>query len=645
MNPVRCSGNAAVARGAHAAGVQVVAAYPGSPVTDLTEAFATLAGTRARWLANEKVALEFAAGVSYAGARVLAVMKHVGLNVAADALYNLAYTGVAGGLVIAVGDDPGARSSQNEQDTRAVAAAANVPVLEPADVAEAYVFARLAFSISERFDVPVILRLTTALCYSSGSLIFAEQQPPRPAQGFAAPVEKYLLLPRHVPARHRALVQNLRRLAASDWARAFCVAEFPSNDDSRRRWPLGLVCSGYPSGVIRELLGERLPVLRIGMPLPLQEDAVRAFAARCERLLVLEECSPFLEQRLRALGLPLLERVGFEPIGELDLQAVLAQVAPDLPPPRGTGPSGAVTVRIPSVEGRLDIVDLPNRAPGFCSGCPHVPVFVALSRRGLYVVGDIGCYTMGAKPPFNALHQNLCMGASLGLLQGYLSVMEPAARQRAVAVIGDSTFFHSGLPALLSAARENLPGTILILDNSGSAMTGLQLTGPQLADAEWDTLLGGLGVADRAVVPAFALARIERELDRALAADGLSVIVVKGDCVQNRSQSRPTNYRYSVLTERCTECRECFKTDCPSIAWRPDRSGRMRIDIAADCVGCGLCAQVCPDQAIVPLGLARTPRWVARPLAGLPWHDLIRGARGIPPLRRLIDWLERDSPA
>lgn len=649
------SGNEAVAIGALDAGAAFLAAYPGSPVSDLTEAFTRLQGAQARWVANEKVALEVAAGVSYAGARALAVMKHVGLNVAADALYNLAYTGVRGGLVVVVGDDPGARASQNEQDTRAVASAAGVPVIEPADVAEAYVFARLAFAVSEHFDLPVILRLTTQLCYSSGPVVTAERRAPASEHEFAAPASKYLLLPRFVPDRHRAQLSNLARLATADWGRTFYAAEFPPGDDGRRRYPIGVVSGGYPGGALREHLSHRVPLLRVGMCHPLHEEAVLTFAARCERLLVVEECSRFLETRLRALSLPLEECPGLEPVGEANIRAVLTRLGADRTPTPGTLPAQAsrpstaappipvslqLPVNIPSMEGRLEKAALPDRAPGFCSGCPHVAPFVALSRRLLYVVGDIGCYTMGAKEPFAALHQNLCMGASPAMLHGYLSVMDAESRRRAVAVIGDSTFFHSGMPAVMSAAHSDIPATVLILDNSGSAMTGLQQTSPQLEAEQWDQLLAGLGVQERSVVPAFAMERIEAELDRFLQSNHLSVLVIKGECVQARPQRRPTNYRYEVLTQKCTGCEACLKTDCPSIAWRPNLQGERLIDIAADCIGCGLCAQMCPEQAIVPLSVARTPNWLSSLLSRLPWPDMIATARSWTPLRRLIERME-----
>lgn len=660
------SGCDAVARGAWEAGVRFVTAYPGSPTTGIVEAAARLPGVKVQWQGNEKVALETAAGAAYSGARTLAVMKHVGLNVAADPLFNLAYTGVEGGLVVAVGDDPGAKCSQNEQDSRLLALAANLPVLEPANVAEAMVFTRLAFTISERFDLPVIVRLTTPMCYGTGGSITSFRRRPRPLTGFARPMEKYLLLPKNVVPRHRALLANLKALGEGDWSRFFLEEHLPPGGPGPgSRYAFGIVCSGYPSTVVKELFGDRVPLLKVGLSFPLDESGVRRFAARCERLLVVEECSTFLETRIRALGLRVARRDHFDGSGEFQLRHLYSAELPQveehlralelnrtasralarLQPSPAAVPLIAFSQppQIPDLPAEALPLDVPARPPGFCAGCPHTGVFHSLSRRRLYVVGDIGCYTLGALEPFNAHHANLCMGASLGVLQGYLATLEPEAARQVVAVIGDSTFFHSGMTSLLSAVGGRSPGTFLILDNSGTAMTGFQDTTPRFDKADWERLLAGFRVPRFAVVDALDQAALDQRLDEFLAADELSVLVVKGMCVQGLPPKGPTNFRYNIIQDRCTQCEECLTTDCPSLQWRHDPAG-ARIEITNECIGCGLCSQTCPEKAILPMTVTTGSRALNNLAAQVPWASVIRKARSIGPLRSVLERFERELP-
>ena len=603
-----------------------------------------------RWAANEKVALEIAAGVAYSGAAALVVMKHVGVNVAADPLFNLAYTGVRGALVVVVGDDPGASCSQNEQDTRLIGVAAHLPVLEPSDVAEAMLYTRLAFLISREFDLPVIVRLTTQLCYATQPVVTAERQATPPAGGFAAPTKKYLLLPSHVPARHRALVAALDRFGASAWSSFFCREHWPAERPpagSGERYPVGLVCAGHTYAQVRELLEDKLPILQVGCAFPLPAAAVARFASRCERLVVTEECSNHLRDLVRAAGHDVAALAADSVVGEFRFTRLrqagipaLTQWVDTLSPPVRAFPLSLVGA--PATKPLPALPDAPLRPPGFCAGCSHVGAFDVLRSLGRYVVGDIGCYTLGATPAFAALQSNLCMGASVGVLQGYLA-MQPDRRHDVIAVIGDSTFFHSGIPSLLTAVNNGTQGTLLILDNSGTAMTGFQRTGPNLDAAGWDKLLEGLGVVDRAVVPAFDIGMLKQRIEAFDASKGPAVIVLKGLCVQGRERQGPTSFRYTVNASACTGCGECKRrTDCPSLELTTDAEGKVRFEIGNACIGCGMCAQTCPEHAILPRTVATGLPLVDRALGHVPWERVIRFVNDQPTLRRLAARFERE---
>lgn len=632
------SGCEAVAFGAWEAGVQALYSYPGSPVTEIVEAMQRLPEVKTSWATNEKVAMEMAAGACHSGARTLVVMKHVGLNVAADPFFNLAYTGVVGGLVVVVGDDPGARNSQNEQDTRQLCLAAGVPVLEPATVQEAKALTALAFALSEQFDLPVVLRLTSRLCYSKDKLERLERQPNSRPGAFAAPIQKYLLLPAFVPGCHERRNHNLQALAQSSTADNLCVRTLP--DKLQNRYPLGIISSGFPSGVVQELLGQDLPLLRLQLVYPLPAAQIHAFAALCERVLVAEESSGYLDQQVRSLGIQTLDKPDYDGVGEFSLQMLRSPQAPELEPYiRATAP-GTIDIRW------LD--NLPPRLPGFCGGCPHTGIFQILRDRKLYVVGDIGCSTLGSLEPFSALHTNLCMGASLGMLQGYLDGLGPQAATECVAVLGDSTFFHSGMTGMMALARQQCPGTVIILDNSGSAMTGMQYTSLSLTAPKWLDLLRSLGVEHCQVLPSLEPKAIERWLDQELARPALSVLVLKGSCVQELNIKEDTPFRYTILESVCTSCGDCVReTNCQNFAVTALEQQQAQIEISSSCIGCGLCSQLCPEQAIVPLSVSLlVPKSgpLARPLAKvagrLPWARIIRQLNQQTRLAPGLHWLE-----
>lgn len=650
------SGCDALARGAWEGGADFVGSYPGSPVVGITDCLARFPEIKTRLMVNEKVAMEVAVGVAHAGQRALVVIKHVGLNVAADPFFNVAYTGTRGALVVIVGDDPGAKSSQNEQDTRMLASAANVPVLEPTSVQEALIFTKLAFEISERFDIPVIVRVTTPLCYGTSKVVTGTRQLTLPQLGFAKPVQKYLLLPAFVVARHRDLNARLGRLATSHWNRWFSQV-VPANH-ILKRYDYGIVIAGFPYAQVAKVFRGHVPILKLGMSFPLHKAVIHEFAAYCDKLLVVEESSGFIEHQLRTMGLKVASRPSFDGAGEFSLEQMLSPEIPaiaELLAKMANDPSARQNKRIPiatiagSPHKNEDLpLKIPPRPPGLCAGCSHRGIFRVLAQRALYVVGDIGCYTLGALEPYRALHTNLCMGASIGMLQGYITAMGPQAAHAAIAVIGDSTFFHSGMPSLLAAAVAEPPltMTVLILDNHGPAMTGHQaIVKKSFGGRDWERLLGALGVPEFAVVDALDLRHVNTILDAFLASNKLSVMVLQGDCVQGLHNKVPTNYRYTIQTDICTRCADCLKLDCPAIvpAWGQGRN-LVSVSINKECTACGLCPQVCPARAIMPyiIGSWCHPVLI-RMLPALPWRRIINKLRSIKVISHLLDFFERET--
>jgi indolepyruvate ferredoxin oxidoreductase alpha subunit len=587
------TGNQAVARGAFEAGARVATGYPGTPCTEVLEGLADYPAVHAMWSANEKVAVEVALGAALAGARALAAMKHVGLNVAADPLFSASYTGVRAGLVVVVGDDPSAHSSQNEQDSRHYARAAKLPLLEPSDSQEAKDCLPHAFRLSERFATPVLVRLTTRVCHSRGVVDLAEPEVPAAAPGFVPDFDRFVLLPRQALQRHAAIEERLVRLAES-------AAGCPLTRVEMRDPALGVITSGAAYGYVREAF-PGASVLKLGQTFPLHSPTVRRFAAGVGRLLVVEELDPFLEEQVRALGVPAEGKEIFPRVGELDPERV-----------RGSYEQGRP---LPVTAGAV-----PPRAPRICAGCQYLGVFTVIERLGVTVAGDIGCYTLGALPPFNSLDTVLCMGASVGMALG----MEKAlgTDRKVLAVIGDGTLLHSGLAPLLDLVYNQGHCTVLILDNSAIAMTGLQghagsgvgLQGRKAPPVSLERLVAALGIDWVRVADPYDLAGMERTLREALDHPGPAVVISRAPCLLR--ERRPPAQKARVDPRACTGCGECFRVGCLAVE-RATFEGRPVAAVNPQwCVGCTLCVQACPEGAIAP-------QLVAPPLleVATPWRQ------------------------
>ncbi len=580
------TGNEAIARGAYEAGVGVATGYPGTPSTEILEYLASLPDVYVEWSANEKVALDVAVGASMGGVRALCTMKHVGLNVASDTFMVASYTGVRGGLVVVSADDPGMHSSQNEQDNRLYAKFAGVPLLEPADSQEAKTFTELAFRLSEEFDTPVLLRTTTRISHTRGVVRLGGRAPvpPRPFQRDPA---KYVMLPAFARQRRPRVLERLKALGEAASRPEFLRVEL-------RDRSVGVVTSGVCYTLVREVLPEA-SVLKLGMSYPLPQEAVREFSRQVGRLFVVEELEPFLEEMLRAAGLAVEGKAYFPQQGELTPErvregfvraGVLSEPLPEPAPPLPTSP----------------------RPPVLCPGCPHTGPFVALRRLGAVVCGDIGCYTLGALEPLSAMDSCLAMGSSIGMATG-LSLAGTAPGP-VVAVLGDSTFVHAGLPALVDAVYKQAKVTVLILDNGTTAMTGGQphpssgasIRGEPAPRVDLAALCRSMGVELVRVVDPYDLGATFATLKEAIQHPGVSVVITNRPCVEAPVKVRDEPFR--VVAELCTACQLCMELGCPALVWTEDTyEGRPRVGIRLDaCTGCTLCAQVCPTNAIVRAG-------------------------------------------
>lgn len=572
------TGNEAIARGAYEAGVTVATAYPGTPSTEILENIATYRDAiYAEWSTNEKVAFEVALGASMAGARALVAMKHVGVNVAADPLMTASYSGVNGGLVLVSADDPGMHSSQNEQDNRLFAKFAKIPLFEPSDSQECKDFVAAALEISERFDTPVMLRTTTRISHSK-SLVVEGERRSVPLRDYTKDIAKYVMTPAGARGRHVIVEQRRAKLAEYAETTPLNRIENPGRE-------VGVIVSGITYQYARAALGDEVSYLKLGFTHPLPERLIRQFAAGVKRLYVIEELEPYMEEQIRAWGIHCRGKDVFPRIGELSAE-IIAEVVRERRRTAAAPP------------------DLPVRPPVLCPGCPHRGVFFVLNKLKLTVTGDIGCYTLGSAPPLAAMDSTICMGASIGMAHGFQKATHGGRPGKVVAVIGDSTFFHSGMTGLINVAYNRANIITLILDNRITAMTGHQdnpgtgktLLGEVAEEANLEAIVRALGIKHIAVVDPYDLGEVERTLRAHSELSEPSVIIARRACALI---AKTSGARYTILPEKCKQCRACLRLGCPAIEVRPDGTIAINRDT---CYGCGICADLCKFGALVKEG-------------------------------------------
>ena len=565
-------GDFAVARGAWEAGVSVAAAYPGTPSTEITEELARYDDVYSEWSPNEKVALEVGIGASIRGVRAIVSMKHVGLNVACDPLFTASYTGVNGGLVIAVADDPSVFSSQNEQDTRLTAVSAQVPVLEPSDSMEAKEFAKLAFELSERYDTPIILRLTTRVAHSQSLVELGERVVPA-AKPYERNIAKYVMMPANARVKHTVVEERMQKMSQDANALPINRIEEGSKD-------LGIICSGGVYEYVKEALPEA-SVLKLGMVYPLPYDLIKKFAGSVKRCIVAEELAPHIETLVKAQGIAVEGKNIFPRCGEFSANLIRRCVL--------------------GQRSAAEPANVPARPPVLCAGCPHRGVFYVLSKLKLNVLGDIGCYTLGAVPPLGSMDAVVCMGASIGMTIGF-DKADPEAHKHSVAVIGDSTFIHSGITGLIDAVYNKAKITVIILDNRTTGMTGHQnhpATGKTIKneptyELDLAEVCRAVGVPNVRTVDPADLAATEAAVREEVAKDEVSVIIAKRPCALLTKRL----YSGFKVNENCKKCKACLKLGCPAIV---NGENGITIDVSL-CTECGLCKSVCKFGAIEPIG-------------------------------------------
>ena len=561
-------GDFAVARGAWEAGVRVAAAYPGTPSTEITEELARYDDVYSEWSPNEKVAMEVGIGASVRGARTIVSMKHVGLNVACDPLFTASYTGVNGGLVVAVADDPSVFSSQNEQDTRVTAVSAQVPVLEPSDSMEAKEFTKLAFDLSEQYDTPVILRLTTRVAHSQSLVELGERQE-LPLRAYEKNIAKYVMMPANARVKHTVVEERMAKLSVD--ADSLSINRIEMGDNK-----LGIICSGGVYEYVKEALPDA-SVLKLGMVYPLPYELIKKFASSVDRCVVAEELAPHIETLIKAHGINVEGKNLFPRCGEFSANLIRRCIL---------GEADSVSA-----------AQVPARPPVLCAGCPHRGVFYVLSKLKLNVLGDIGCYTLGAVPPLGSMDAVVCMGASIGMAIGF-DKADPEAHKHSVAVIGDSTFIHSGITGLIDAVYNKAPITVIILDNRTTGMTGHQnhpATGKTIKneptyELDLAEVCRAVGVPNVRTVDPGDLGEMERAVKEELAKDEVSVIIAKKPCVL-LTKKLYNGFRVYGL---CKKCKACLKLGCPAIVNGKDG---ITIDVSL-CTECGLCKGVCKFGAI-----------------------------------------------
>lgn len=568
-------GNEAVARGLYEAGCSFVSSYPGTPSTEITECAAKYEELYAEWAPNEKVALEAAFGASLAGKRSFCAMKHVGLNVAADPLFTISYTGVNAGLVIGVADDAGMHSSQNEQDSRHYAQAAKIPMLEPSDSAEALRFAKLAYELSEEYDTAVLIKMCTRVSHSQSVVEPGERMLPEQKKYEKSP-GKYIMMPANAKRRHPVVEARTKALTA--WAERAEINRIEEGSDMSQ----GIITSSTCYQYVKEAFGDTYPVLKLGMIWPMPEQKIIDFAASVDRLVVVEELDGFIEAHCRNLGLSVVGKELFSNIGELSQNLVKEKLG------------GAVQAGACLEE------DIPARPPVMCAGCPHRSIFYVLKKLNLTVLGDIGCYTLGAVPPLSAIDTTICMGASVSGLHGFVKAGDGGRAGKSVAVIGDSTFIHSGVTGLINIAYNESDATVIVLDNSITGMTGHQqnpttgynLKGEPCTKIDLESLCHAVGIRRVRVVDPYDMEVCRAAVEEELAAKEPSVIISRRPCALLKYVKHPGPICSDP--EKCKGCKACMNIGCPAISMV---DGKATID-ATLCVGCGVCEQLCKFGAL-----------------------------------------------
>ena len=569
-------GNEAVARGAYEAGVSVVSSYPGTPSTEITENIVKYEDIYVEWAPNEKVAGEVAVGAATGGARAMSCMKHVGLNVMADPVFTSSYRGINGGLLYCVADDPGMHSSQNEQDSRHYAEAAKIPMLEPSDSAECRDFTKIAFDLSEKYDTPMFLRLSTRVSHSQ-SLVEEQDKIDYTLKDYVKNPSKNVMTPANAIKRHVIVEERMRELEELAETSKLNTVE---NNGAK----IGVITAGIAYMYAKEALGNSVNFLKLGMVYPLPEKKLKDFAASCEKVYIIEELDPFIENHCKKIGLDVIGKDAFTLLGEYTPQMIKKAITGEDAP-------------------EFDVIDeeAPVRPPVMCAGCPHRGAYYVLKKLGLNVMGDIGCYTLGAAPPLASMDTNLCMGAAIGEAHGISKARGTDFAKKTVSVIGDSTFIHSGITGLINMVYNKGINTVLILDNSITGMTGHQdnpTTGYTIRKEETKqvnlvALCKAIGVESVVVADPFDVKNFEKVVKEETEREATSVIISQRPC----ALLPPMRKKYSghcAITDKCKKCKVCMRLGCPAITLKGDS---VTID-TTQCNGCGLCVNVCPFNAI-----------------------------------------------
>ena len=580
------SGNEAIARGAYEAGCKIAAAYPGTPSTEILENFATYEGVYAEWAPNEKVGFEVASGASIGGARSLTTMKHVGLNVAADPLFTMAYEGVNGGFVVVTADDPGMHSSQNEQDNRLFAPHAKVALIEPSDSQECKDFMAEAFEISERFDTVVLFRTTTRVSHSKSVVELGEKKEST-IKDYSKNIEKYIMIPAHARKKHYEVEERLNRL--KDYSNSSSLNKMEILDDS-----IGIITNGISYNYAKEVFGDKASYLKLGMTYPLPDKLIKEFASKVKKLYIIEENEPYIENAVKVMGIPCVGKEIIPVCGELNPEIIRKAILNE------------------EVDASYSVdIKAPSRPPVLCPGCPHRGIFYAVSKyKDIISTGDIGCYTLGMMAPLNVTDTVICMGASVSAGLGMQKARNMAgANNKVFAFIGDSTFFHSGITGLIDSVYNNIPIVTCILDNRTTGMTGhqenpgtgktLQGEAAPMIDIEQLVISLGIKKENLRVVDPYNLKETEEAVKVAYNSTEPFVIITKQPCALKKEVIKyRANMKCRILPEKCKKCKACLRTGCPALNYK---NGVVSIDKNM-CNGCEMCKQVCKFGAIEKVG-------------------------------------------